>query len=232
LFKKLFPNKLKRRLVYVFTFILFIALVFFLLRGPYLSNSIKRIVLPVLENATGERVIIDRAVINLFPFYFQAKGLKIFDKEGNRLLRITKMRAYIDLIGLFSKEIRVRRLTIKEPELTTDRKTLEKIINSIEKYSKRDNDKYFGFSLKSIKMTEGKFTLTDMEKQIVASGQGLYVEMVTKDTAKIGLSLKEGTLKLPDLPQLNAGIDGMIKIDGRRIKILGAKIYSSESLNF
>ncbi len=51
------------------------AVLFFLLRGPYLSNSIKRSIIPVLENATRERILIDKAVINLFPFYVQAKGL-------------------------------------------------------------------------------------------------------------------------------------------------------------
>ena len=229
MYKKLFQKKLSRRISYAVTLIFFLALVFFLLRGPYLSNSIKRVILPVLEDAIGERVIIDRAVINLFPFYLQTKGFKVFDEEGNKLLRVTKMRAYIDLTGLFSKEIRIGRLSVKEPELTTDRKTLERVISSIEKHTKRDDSEHFGVSMKNVRITDGKFTLTDGENQTGASGQGLYMDMIVEDMINVKFSLKDGTLKLPDLPELNAGLDGEIKLTDRKIKILETKIYSSSS---
>ncbi len=226
---KLLKKKLIRHLGLGSTIIFSIALVFFLLRGPYLSNSIKRLIQPAMEEAIREKIIIDKAVINLFPFYLQTKGFKVFDGEGNKLVSATKMRAYIDLIGLFSKEIRIRRLTVKEPELTTDKKTLEKIIDSIEKYTRRDNGRHFGISVKSMKITDGKFTLADEEKQMTASGQGLYVEVVVKDEINVVLSLKNGVLKLPDLPELSAGLDGKIKLRDREIKISGARIYSSDS---
>ncbi|MEF9475332.1 MAG: translocation/assembly module TamB [Candidatus Mariimomonas ferrooxydans] len=229
LFQRLFPNRLMRRLAIVFTAIFFIAVLFFLLRGPYLSNSIKRVIQPVLENAIGERIIIERAVINLFPFYLQTKGFKVFDKEGNRLLWVTKMRAYIDLLGLFSKEIRIRRLTVKEPDLVADREKLDRIIGSTEKYALKDSGKKFIISLKSAKVTDGRFILTDSEKERGASGSGLNADIVIGDAVNIRLSLKDGTLKMPGLPGLTAGFDGRIRAKGRKIKILEAKIYSADS---
>lgn len=229
MFKKLFPNTIIRRLTYVFAIIFFIALLFFLLRGPYLSNSIKRIILPVLEKATGERIIINSAVINLFPFYLQTKGLKVFDKEGNRLLWITKTRAYIDVLGLFSKEIRIRRLTVKEPDLTVDKKKLDKIIGVAERYNKEDNGKKFGVSLKSAKITDGNFSLSDTEKQTRVSGNGLNMEIVVKDSVNAEFLLKDGTLVLKGLPEMRAGLEGKIKADGKKVEILEAKIFSSDS---
>jgi translocation and assembly module TamB len=222
-------NKLMRRLFKLAIVVFFVALVFFLLRGPYLSNSIKRVIIPVLEDATGEKIIIDKAVINLFPFYLQTKGFKIFDEEGNKLLRVTKMRAYIDVPSLFSKKIRIKRLTVKEPELTTDSKTLEKIGKSIEEYTKKEGGGHFSVSLKNIRMTDGEFTLTDAEKKLSAAGQGLYMEIIVKDAINIDLSLKNVTMKLPDLPELKAGLDGDVEIRGKKIKISEVKVYSSDS---
>jgi len=118
-------NKFKRTVSIVLITVSLIALVFFLLRGPYLSNTIKRVIIPVLENATGESIISDSAVINLFPFYFQVKSLRVFDKDGNRLLWVTKTRAYIDLLGLLSGELRIRRMTLKEPRLSASKEELD-----------------------------------------------------------------------------------------------------------
>jgi hypothetical protein len=118
-------NKFKRTVSIVLITVSLIALVFFLLRGPYLSNTIKRVIIPILENATGESIISDSAVINLFPFYFQVKSLRVFDKDGNRLLWVTKTRAYIDLLGLLSGKLRIRRMTLKEPRLSASKEELD-----------------------------------------------------------------------------------------------------------
>jgi translocation and assembly module TamB len=209
--------------------IFFIALIFFLLRGPYLSNSIKRLIQPAMEDAIGEKIIIDKAVINLFPFYLQTKGLKVFDEEGNRLLWVTKMRAYVDVLRLFSREIRVRRLTVKEPNLTIGRERLEKILDSVRGYAGDDNGKNFSVSLKAAKITDGEFTLIERQRQVVISGSGLYIGVVVKNTIDVELSVKDVTLKLPDLSELDAGFNGRMKLSDKKIKILGAKIYSSDS---
>ncbi len=218
-----------KRLGILFSVIFLIALVFFLLRGPYLSNSIKRVILPVLENAIGERIIINKAVINLFPFYIQTKGLKVFDEDSNRLLRIEKMRVYIDITGLLSKEIRIRRLTVKEPKLSVDRKILEKIIRTTERYAKKDGSDNYTINLKSVKITDGRYILTDKDKKTSFSGTGLYAEVLIKNNVDIDISLKEGVLELPGMPVLKAGFEGRININGKQIKIPEAEFYSSGS---
>jgi translocation and assembly module TamB len=219
-------RRLIKRFTYVFGALFLIALMFFLLRGPYLSNSIKRVIQPLLEDAIGERIIIDKAVINLFPFYLQTKGFKVFDKEGNRLLWVTKMRAYIDLISLFSREINIRRLTLKEPNLTIDREQLNEVIASYKERSERPEGRKIRLSLKNAKIIDGKFTLTDEERGIRASGNGLYIGLITKKSTDIDLSLKDMTLKLPELQEIKAGFEGKIKIDGKDIRISGVKVYS------
>jgi translocation and assembly module TamB len=209
--------------------VLSIGILFFLLRGPYLSNSIKRIIIPVLENATRERIIIDRAVINLFPFYLQAKGFKLFDKDGNRLLWITKTRVYIDLIGLFSKEIRIRKLVLKEPDLTANESDIKRIIGNLNRSSSVSGGGY-RLSLKNIKLTDGNIKYSDAKETVTISGSGLYLDMTSKNTTStINVLLKSGILKLPNQSEIDGGISGKIKIEGDQVKIVTLNIHSSES---
>jgi len=222
-------GRLIKLLILTFGVALFIGLMFFLLRGPYLSNSIKRVILPVLEQALDKKVIIDKAAINLFPFYLQTKGLKVFDKDGNRLLWITKARAYIDFSGLFFKEIRIRRLIINEPNLTIERQELEGIINSIKGYLSEKKGEDIHLSVKSARMIDGRFSLSDRKRQSGMAGTGLYSEMVVKDTVNVGLLLKDVGLKLPQLPELRGSLEASLKTDGKELEILEAKLYSHGS---
>jgi len=215
-------------LIGLITFI-FIGIVFFLLRGPYLSNSIKRLIIPVLENATHERIIIDKAVINLFPFYLQAKGVKVFDKEGNRILWITKARAYIDVLDLFSGNITIRRLTLKEPNLKLSKEELKKVIHHLKKYLSTGGKGRFSMSLKNVKLRKGRFKFIGNE-DMEFSGDGLFAEMLIKDTIMIKLSLKEGLVGHKDFSKLRYRLDGKIKIKGNRVRISSFKMYSSDSV--
>lgn len=228
--KTLFNKSKKiKRIISIASIVILISIVFFLLRGPYLSNSIKRVIIPVLENTTREKIFIDKAVINLFPFYFQAKGLKVFDKDGNRLLWVTKTRAYIDLLALFSKEIRIRRLTLKEPNLTVTKQELERVIENVRKNLSMGGARQFSVSLKNVKITGGEFFFQGAEELKSFSGSGLFVDMLVKNTVTIGLKLKKGVLQLKDLPELKYRLDGKIKIDNDIVKVLNLEVKSSNS---
>jgi hypothetical protein len=206
------------------------AILFFLLRGPYLSNSIKRILIPVLENATRERIIIDKAVINLFPFYIQAKGFKVFDKDGNRLLWITKTRAYIDLLGLLSREIRIRKLTLNEPDLTLNEKDLQRIMENLKKSDLVGDEGKYRVSLKNIQLTDGNVSYGIAGRLSGISGSGLYLDMVPKGTSHIiTVLLKKGTLKLANQSEMDGSFDGKIKIKNNRIQVLELNLSSAGS---
>ena len=210
--------------------ILAIGILFFLLRGPYLSNSIKRVIIPVLENATRERIVIDKAVINLFPFYVQAKKFKLLDKNGNMLLWISKARVYIDMLGLLSNEIRVRKLTFKKPALTASDKDLKRIIENLKRSSSVGEEKHFIVNLKNIELTEGMYTYVDTERKISLSGSDLFLDMVAKKTSStINVSMKQGTVKLPDNTEIDGSFDGKIKFKDNRIKITELNIHSAKS---
>jgi translocation and assembly module TamB len=226
--------KLKSRKQQITTLIgltvLFIGILFFLLRGPYLSNYIKRLIIPTLENTTRERIIIDKAVINLFPFYIQAKGFKLFDKDGNRLLWITKSRAYIDLLGLVSKELRVRKLTLKEPALTANEKDLRRIMKNVRESASVGEEGKFRVSLKNIKLTDGSIEYSNAEATTGIKGSRIFLDMSTKNkVATINFLLKRGKLRLPNNSELKGKIEGQANFGDGKIEIEKLKIRSSKS---
>ena len=223
-------NKTRRAASIIGIIIASFGVLFFLLRGPYLSNSIKRILIPVLENATRERIIIDKAVINLLPFYVQAKGFKLFDRDGNRLLWVTKTRVYIDLLGLLSKEIRVRKLTLKEPRLTLREEDLRRITDNIKKSSSVGEQGKFRVSLKNIKLTDGELDYSHAGKGGAISVRGLFLDMVSKNTAStINVLLKDGTLTFSNKSELQGGLDARVRIENQLIKVPEINIHSSKS---
>lgn len=210
--------------------VFFVAVLFFLLRGPYLSNSIKRAIIPVLENATGERIIIDNAVINIFPFYLQGKGFKVFDKDGNRLLWITKARAYIDLLSLIAGEVRVRRLTLKEPNLTAGSADIKRVSDHVKRYLSSGEGGNFSLSLNDIKVTDGKFLITDAAKKY--AGSGLFADVVFKKKTLADFSLAEISLQSQDMSRdlkgriyVKAAID-----DNKMVELLKFNVKSSDSV--
>jgi len=210
--------------------IFFFGVLFFLLRGPYLSNSIKRIIVPQLENITRERIIIDKAVINLFPFYVQAKGFNIYDKDGNRLLWITKSRAYIDLLGLLSDEIVIRKLVLKEPELSADENAILKIIDSINKSTSIGEKGKFKVVLKNIKMTEGKVDYKSEKYPTKISASGIFFDMAMKNrSAAVNLLMRKGTIRFPDKAELDINVKSRLEISNNSIEIEEIQILSSES---
>ena len=226
--------KVKTRKARITAFLILAAfafgILFFLLRGPYLSNSIKRIIIPVFENATRERVLIDKAVINLFPFYLQAKGFKVFDRNGNRLLWITKARAYIDLTGLLSKEIRIRKLMLKEPDLTAGETDVNRIMDNIRKSSSSGGEGKYRVRLKNVQLTDGNIKFTGAKASFGISGSGLFLDMVSNNTSSaINVSLRDAALKLPRGSELRGGLDGRIRLEKRRIRVTEINVRSSGS---
>ncbi|MDH4027780.1 MAG: AsmA-like C-terminal region-containing protein, partial [Nitrospirota bacterium] len=217
-----------RAAIYAGIAVLSFAVLFFLLRGPYLSNFTKRLIIPTLENATRERIIMDKAVINLLPFYIQAKGVKVFDKDGNRLLWITKTRAYIDLTGLFVKEVRIRKFTMIEPRLTINRDELESVTQNVREYISRKKGK-FKVALMNVDVTDGDLALDDVEGQKSLSGTGLFFHVRVKDTITAGLLIKEAMLKLPNTAAIKGSLEAKLEKENNRIKINELNVRSAES---
>ena len=214
--------------------VLCIAVVFFLLRGPYLSNFTKRLIIPTLENATRGRVIIGQAAINLFPFYVQAKSVKLFDKDGNQLLWVTKSRAYIDLSGLITKNVRIRKFWCKEPRLKTSREELDKIIQNVKDYVSSEESGDYKVTLHNVELADAELALEDIKDGTSFAGTGISLNMTVKNDSpskKIAARFlfKEVKVKLPEFSEVSGSFEGLVKMEDDRIEIVDLNVRSSES---
>ncbi|MBL7050041.1 MAG: translocation/assembly module TamB domain-containing protein [Nitrospira sp.] len=210
--------------------ILMFAIVFFLLRGPYLSNYIKRIFIPVLENVTRESVLIDKAVINLFPFYLQAKGLKVFDRDGNRLLLISKTRVYLDISGLLSGKVILRRITLKEPQFKLTEDGLNRILTNISSSSESGQGGKYEVTLKNLKLMDGSFQFSSAMGEKSISGKGLFVDLISrKNSSALLWSLKQGEVQLKGQAPISGNIAGKLRIKGESISVSDLIIHAQDS---
>ncbi len=217
----------KRLLIRILAAVVFLAVIHFLLRGPYLSNTIKRVVIPVIEDVTGERVIMDKAVINLFPFYIQGKSIKILGKDGKRLLWVTKSRIYVDLLPMLIKEFRISSLTLKEPSLTATDKEMLEIIEHAKKYTSGSEPGSFGIDLEKIELTDGEYDYVDLASKNFFKGNGLSVDTRIEDVIDLDVNLSNASFKLKDLPGLDYSLKGRFSFDDGQIKISEAILSSS-----
>ena len=71
-----------RKISYLIVLGLLIGMAAMYLRGPHVSNALKKLILPELEMATGHKVIAQKIYINIYPLFIEAKEMKMFDDEG------------------------------------------------------------------------------------------------------------------------------------------------------
>jgi translocation and assembly module TamB len=222
------PKKL-RRFLYLLTFAVIIGLVTFTLRGPYISNALKRIILPELEAVFGQKVIAQKVYINLFPLFIEAKGLKVFDDDGNRILFSKKVKGYIDLSGLLSRNLSIQRLVIKEPDISTNREQLEKIINSVKTYIEKERSTTFKVKIKVLEVVNGIISLRGDLKDVLDI-KGLAGEIILQKNQKLKISIKKFDIRKEGLPEFTGNIDTSLvfKKDAIEVKSLEVGSYGSK----
>ena len=115
-------TKKLKRVIYLLVTLLLIAAAAFVLRGPHVSNALKKLILPELENISGQKVVAQKIQVNLFPFFVEAKKIKIFDENGERLLSADRAKCYIKLSNLLNRELFCQRMVIIKPEIWADKK--------------------------------------------------------------------------------------------------------------
>ena len=101
-----------KSLAWLIPIVVIVGITAFILRGPHVSNALKKLILPELELIVGRKVIAQKIYVNLFPLFVEAKGLKIFDDSGGRILVSQRVKAYLDLTGIAGRNIRIRRRLI------------------------------------------------------------------------------------------------------------------------
>ncbi|NTU43000.1 MAG: AsmA-like C-terminal region-containing protein, partial [Nitrospirales bacterium] len=168
--------KRRRGLVIAAALLVALAAVFYLLRGANISNTLKKLVLPELENATGRRFVARNISINLFPLFVEIRGLKGFDEKGEKIISAERVKGYVGLSGILDKEIGITRLVIKEPSVSLEKREIEAIAGNVKRYLAKEPEMPFKVVVKSIEVGKADISLTDGAAGLKV--QGLRAEAI------------------------------------------------------
>jgi hypothetical protein len=211
-------KKLNKRL-FLAGFAVFIGLVIFLSHGKYLSDSLKDLVIPELESMTGQKVTVQSIHINPFPLFIDAKELKVIDQEGRAILIAKRAKGYIDLTGIFSKSLAIRRIVISDPGISTNRQELEDIVRHVRDYLETERKTAFKVKVNVIEVVKGNVSLSDDELKGTAGVKGFSGEVVLGENQRLNASIKEFVLEKEGWPKVLCDINTAIVIKGDRIDI-------------
>lgn len=218
-----------RKLPYLIAFAVVIGIVIFLLRGPHISNALKKIILPKLEAATGRSIIAKKIYINIFPLFIEARGLKVFDVNGERILFANRAKAYIELSGLLNKNIVIRRLVIKEPEIAASKEQIDEIIENVKAYAAKKRDTSLSVIVMAVEVKQGSADLTDQKTKSLYGISGLNGEIILGKTQRIKVSAEKIKVKKQGWPEITVDADINLTLKGETIQINKVIIGSSGS---
>ncbi len=164
-------------IIFLFTFIL--------MRSSFVSENLKAIILPEIEYVINKKVSADKIYLNIFPLFVGINELKAFDDDNKEIFHTKKVRGYIGFFELFNKKIMVKRLSIKEPVISMQKKQLEDIISSIPKLNTTDKKKPITLIIKSVHIDNANIAIWDNNYTLSMSGFNSYILTLGRPEIKI-----------------------------------------------
>jgi len=227
-------TKLKR-VIYISASALLIGIIIFISRGPHISNALKKVILPELENMTGRKVIAQKIYINLLPLFIEVKGVKVFDDEGNRVMTAERLKGYLSMVGILRRIIVLKRVIIIEPEALTNKEQFKDISEKVKAYLAADRNK-IKVRANVIEIRDGEISFYDSERGSVTTGRKLNAEFLLGDITRLKVHIKEMVANIENFPELSGEVKGTLFFNKEGIEIKditlnshGSKIQASGS---
>jgi autotransporter translocation and assembly factor TamB len=215
----------KKRLALLFVAMVAFGVATFALRGPYISNALEKVILPELEMASGRQVTAKRIYINLFPLFAAARDVKVFD-DGKLILSVPMAKAYVNLSGLVSRKIIIRRLLIKDPEIVASRRQAEVIIRNISAYLAMERKTAVKVKIKTVDVRHGNLAISDESNELASRVRGLNGEVVIGNAPRINVSAEKVIIKKGDWPEISADVSTSLVLKGGTCQIRKFVVHS------
>ncbi len=190
--------------------ILFVGLVaggVLFLRGPYMSNFLKALILPEVQSALGRQVIAHKMYVNLLPLFIEAKGVKAFNEKGERVFSAESVKAYIGLSKVLKRQITLETIVIKNPQVWLDRAQAEEISRNIEE-SGKGGKKFLSMSTRAVVLREGEVSYYDEGLNGIVEARGLNAEVILRERPEVNFSVAEISTAIEKWPELKGHISG------------------------
>lgn len=217
----------KKKLLYYAVLAVFLALIFYVLRGPNISNELKKLILPELEEATGKKFIAQKIYINLVPFFVEIKELKAFDEEGNKVLTAERVKGYISLTGFFDKQIVIKRLSIQKAQVHTSDQQVEATVKHITAFLQKESKFPFKLVIRSV-------TIDDTELQHQSDGaefaaSGLHAEILLGKTPRFRITADSLSARGQNIPALQSSIEAVFTLQDNTLDVKKLRLKAGKS---
>ncbi|MCL4457631.1 MAG: translocation/assembly module TamB domain-containing protein [Nitrospirae bacterium] len=221
---------MKKRVIYIILSALFLGIFFYALRGPDISNTLKKLILPELELATGKKFIAQKIYINLIPLFVEMKNVKAFDENGDRVLTAERVKGYIGLSGLLRKEIVIKRLAIKGLELHSSSEKIDEIVQSIKKYLAEESKIPFKVIIKSIDIAHSGISVQySGAKPALISIKDIDAEIILSDTPRFRISSKGIEFIKEGIPEFSGKLESYFFLKDNLIDMKALKLSYHDS---
>jgi len=185
-----FKELMKKKTIIISLLLIIFLSAFFFLRSPYISDALKGLILPEIENAINRKVAADKIYVNIFPLFIGINDLKIYENADDKeILHAKRVKGYIGFFELLGKRIAIKRLSIKEPFIDLEKEKLEEIIASFDKPKTREKDKTVVVTVKSLQIDNGRIFLRDNNRSL--SLIGLNSDVLIVGIPEVRLSIEK-----------------------------------------
>ncbi len=215
---------MKRKLIYITILGIILGFSLYVMRGTDISNKLKRIILPELEMATGQKVIAQKIYINLFPLYIGIKDVKAFDDKGVKFFAAKNIKGYISISGLLKKEIVIRRTIIKEPEIVSDRSQIEEMVSNIKNYLNMETRFPYKVVFKSIVISNAFIDFQEGDNKLTI--KALNADLDLSERSSFRISSKEINFKKEGFPKVKGMIETFFILKDKEIELKKLAIIS------
>lgn len=230
----LFKNK--KRLAIILVVLAIAGMLTYALRGPDISNALKKIILPELELITGKQFTAQKIYINIFPLFAEMKNVKAVDSNGDLILSADRVKAYIGFSQIFKRTITIRKLFVFNPDINASDRQITDIYKKVEEYLASEPVSPIKVKIRRVDLVNAQIKTSSAILDATATGLNLTAHL--RDTPRIILNSRNTLIQKKGADPVSFGIyaDGMINnnlVELRKFNILSdvSAIQSKGSLD-
>ena len=218
-----------KRILFILILLCLVAAAIFLSISSLLPNTLRDMIVFELEAASGQKVDFEEISVNMLPVYAEARGVRVIDQSGNVIVKVKRLKGNLDLSGLLSKQISLRRLLIEEPVISSSREKIEKIISNVRLYLEEEREDAFKVKVRVVEITHGTANLSDSGLRANAGIKGFAGELIIAENQRFRAVIKELEVEKAGWPAISCDVDTAIVIgkDGLEIKKLEIGSYGT-----
>jgi translocation and assembly module TamB len=224
---RIFKKQMNKRALFFLLGLTLLTALFLFLRGPYVSNLMKMAVLTEISEVTGRQFIAQRIYINLIPLYVEAKGVKAYDRQGERILSVKRIKAYPSFSGLFRKRLDLKRIVIIKPQVWGTKKEIASIRKHIIRHTQKEGpldggekkSSAFPLNVRNVIVQRAALSYEDKEKNYRASLTDAYADIFLGEKPEIRISAESVRPDMVRWPGIDVSVKGNAVLDGSTVDI-------------